>query len=79
MSTAVSNELKFPETWHRRHLLDLESLSAEEISTLLDVAQQLKEMTNGCRDKVSLLSGKTCFPGGKVLEITPNPIVRISE
>ncbi|MEM6471724.1 MAG: aspartate carbamoyltransferase catalytic subunit [Planctomycetota bacterium] len=46
--------------WTRRHLLDLESLSAEEITTLLDVAQVLKEATDGCRRKLSLLSGRTC-------------------
>ncbi|MCO8124424.1 aspartate carbamoyltransferase catalytic subunit [Stieleria sp. TO1_6] len=50
----------FVQRWHRRHLLDLESLSAEEITTLLDVAQVLKEATDGCRRKLSLLSGKTC-------------------
>jgi aspartate carbamoyltransferase catalytic subunit len=53
-------ELEFPESWRQRHLLDLESLSVEEITTLLDVAQRLKEMTGGCRHKLSLLSGKTC-------------------
>ena len=47
MSTAVHPEIEFPKNWHRRHLLDLESLSREEISTILDVAQQLKELTRG--------------------------------
>ncbi|TWU07860.1 aspartate carbamoyltransferase catalytic subunit [Stieleria varia] len=46
--------------WNRRHLLDLESLSADEIVTLLDVAQVMKEATGGCRRKISLLQGKTC-------------------
>ena len=45
MSTAVHPDIEFPKHWHRRHLLDLESLSADEISTILDVAQQLKELT----------------------------------
>lgn len=49
----------FPTSWQRQHLLDLESLSAEEITTLLDVAQQLKDATDGCRRKLSLLSGRT--------------------
>lgn len=49
----------FPKSWNRRHLLELESLSAEEITTLLDVAQQLKDATDGCRRKVSLLGGRT--------------------
>jgi aspartate carbamoyltransferase catalytic subunit len=48
------------EHWHRRHLLDLESLSAAEITTLLDVAQILKDATEGCRRKLALLTGKTC-------------------
>ncbi|MEO1617440.1 MAG: aspartate carbamoyltransferase catalytic subunit [Planctomycetota bacterium] len=46
--------------WTRRHLLDLESLSAGEITTLLDVAQALKDATEGCRRKLSLLAGRTC-------------------
>ncbi|MCC9602996.1 aspartate carbamoyltransferase catalytic subunit [Stieleria sp. JC731] len=50
----------YTDTWHRRHLLDLESLSADEIRTLLDVAQALKDATEGCRRKLPLLSGKTC-------------------
>src|SRR6056297_4234491 len=48
------------ERWHRRHLLDLESLSADELCILLDVAQILKDATAGCRRKLSLLSGRTC-------------------
>ncbi len=52
--------LEFPASWQRRHLLDLESLSASEIRILLDVAQQIKELTGGCRRKIPLLQGKTC-------------------
>ena len=48
-----------PATWNRRHLLGLEMLSAEEITTILDTAAALKEATGGCRDKLSLLSGRT--------------------
>ena len=55
-----SPELVPPAAWHRRHLLDLESLSADEINCVLDAAQQLKEATGGCRRKLNLLSGKTC-------------------
>lgn len=51
--------LTFPPSWTRRHLLDLESLSADELTTLLDTAQQLKELTDNCRRKVPLLSGRT--------------------
>lgn len=60
MPNAAPDQLAFPHHWYRRHLLDLESLSAEEITTILDVAQQMKDMTDGCRRKVSLLTGKTC-------------------
>ena len=61
VSDAESPDLSaYLDKWHRRHLLDIESLSAEEITTLLDVAQRLKEATKGCRRKLSLLSGKTC-------------------
>ncbi len=55
----VNHSLIFPTTWHRRHLLDLESLSADEIVTLLDTAAEMKRITEGCRRKVSLLPGKT--------------------
>ncbi|MGY8768368.1 MAG: aspartate carbamoyltransferase catalytic subunit [Pirellulales bacterium] len=50
---------QLPSVWTRRHLLDLESLSAEEITAILDTAQAFKEATNDCRDKLSVLSGKT--------------------
>jgi aspartate carbamoyltransferase catalytic subunit len=60
MADMVAAELTYPATWHRRHLLDLESLSSTEISTLLDVAQQLKDATEACRRKIALLTGKTC-------------------
>lgn len=53
-------DLEYPEAWSRRHLLDLESLSAEEITILLDTAQRLKEITGGCRQKLDLLRGRTC-------------------
>ncbi len=40
-------------------MLDLESLSAAEIIAVLDSADRLKAMTEGCRSKISLLAGKT--------------------
>src|SRR5690606_11005383 len=46
--------------WTRRHLLGLEELSAEELTTLLDMAQWMKQATGGCRQKLSLLAGRTC-------------------
>jgi aspartate carbamoyltransferase catalytic subunit len=53
-------DFPFPNSWRRKHLLDLEGLSAEEIVTLLDTAQRFKEATDGGRRKLSLLSGRTC-------------------
>ena len=29
-------------SWHRKHLLDIESLSAEEITAVLDTAREFK-------------------------------------
>ena len=45
--------------WHRKHLLDIESLTPEEITTVLDTAREFK--TVGERDikKVPALQGKT--------------------
>ncbi|MEO1530396.1 MAG: aspartate carbamoyltransferase, partial [Planctomycetota bacterium] len=56
----VPNLTPLVDRWTRRHLLDLESLSADEINTLLDAAQTLKDATEGCRRKLPMLSGKTC-------------------
>ena len=50
----------FPDQWQRRHLLDLESLSAEELQAILQVAQQFKEYMGRSREKLSLLKGRTC-------------------
>ncbi|QEG42803.1 aspartate carbamoyltransferase catalytic subunit [Roseimaritima ulvae] len=60
MSAENDLDLPFPAAWTRSHLLDLETLSAEEITILLDTAQRLKDATENCRRKLSLLSGKTC-------------------
>ena len=46
-----------PTGWTHRHLLDLEELSAEEISLILDTAVMCKEATQGCREKIDVLSG----------------------
>jgi aspartate carbamoyltransferase catalytic subunit len=40
-------------------LLDVESLSAEEILTILDTAVALKKLTKNCSRKVSVLAGRT--------------------
>jgi aspartate carbamoyltransferase catalytic subunit len=40
-------------------LLDLESLSAEEIVCILDAAEAFKGATDGCRKKLQVLAGRT--------------------
>jgi aspartate carbamoyltransferase catalytic subunit len=47
-----------PSWWNRRHLLDTESLSAEEITVILDTAEQFKQITDKDRKKLSILSGQ---------------------
>lgn len=49
-----------PATWTRRHLLDLESLSPDELRTILSTAATFKDRTHDCRDKLPVLSGMTC-------------------
>jgi aspartate carbamoyltransferase catalytic subunit len=49
-----------PSNWTRRHLLSLEELSAEEILLILDTAATFKEATGGCRQKMPVLTGRTC-------------------
>jgi aspartate carbamoyltransferase catalytic subunit len=48
-----------PSLWQRRHLLDLESLSAAELLCVLDTAARFKQATDGCRSKLPVLTGKT--------------------
>jgi aspartate carbamoyltransferase catalytic subunit len=59
MITAADDSLALPDLWKRSHLLDLESLSAEELTCVLDTAERFKQKTNGCRTKLSLLAGRT--------------------
>ena len=56
---AVGPVPDFPDAWQRRHLLDLESLSAEEILAVLDTAAGFKSATGGFRKKLTELQGKT--------------------
>lgn len=46
-------------SWHRKHLLDIESLSAEEITTVLDTAKAFKAVGERAIKKVPALRGKT--------------------
>src|SRR5262245_11547130 len=59
MSTATFDFSTIPAIWTRQHLLDLESLSAEELNCLLDTAAAFKEATDNCRQKLQLLKGRT--------------------
>jgi aspartate carbamoyltransferase catalytic subunit len=59
MNTPVMDKTIATDNWTQADLLGLEHLSAEEITTILDAAQQLKEMTNGCAKKIDLLQGTT--------------------
>ena len=45
--------------WNRKHLLDIESLSAEEITTVLDTAKAFKAVGERAIKKVPALRGKT--------------------
>jgi len=61
-------------TWHRKHLLDIESLSAEEITTVLDTARQFKAVGERAIKKVPALRGKTVVN----LFVEPSTRTRIS-
>lgn len=60
MSIDVSEIGTIPEAWTRRHLLGLEDLSTEEMNLILDTAEMFKEATGGCKQKLPVLTGKTC-------------------
>ena len=46
-------------SWHRKHLLDIESLSAEELTIVLDTAREFKAVGERDIKKVPALQGKT--------------------
>ena len=48
-----------PASWTRTSLLDLESLSTEEVTTILDAAEMFKKATAGCRERIPVLAGRT--------------------
>ena len=61
-------------TWNRKHLLDIESLSANEITTVLDTARQFKAVGERAIKKVPALRGKTVVN----LFVEPSTRTRIS-
>src|SRR5437764_7958221 len=60
--------------WNRRHLLDIESLAAEEIITVLDTARGFKAVSKSAIKKLPALRGKTVVN----LFIEPSTRTRIS-
>ena len=61
-------------TWNRKHLLDIQSLSPDEIVTVLDTATQFKAVGERAIKKVPALRGKTVIN----LFIEPSTRTRIS-
>jgi len=61
-------------SWTRKHLLDIESLSAEEITTVLDTAMAFKAVGERAIKKVPALRGKTVVN----LFVEPSTRTRIS-
>lgn len=61
-------------SWNRKHLLDIESLSAEEITTVLDTAKAFKAVGERAIKKVPALRGKTVVN----LFVEPSTRTRIS-
>jgi aspartate carbamoyltransferase catalytic subunit len=59
MPAIASDFSTIPSVWTRSHLLDLESLSAEEIVCILDAAEAFREATDNCRQRISVLTGRT--------------------
>ena len=59
MSDFPTNRMTIPASWSRRHLLGLEELSTEELTAILDTAEQFREQTDNCRLKLDLLRGMT--------------------
>ena len=61
-------------SWTRKHLLDIESLSVEELTTLLDTAMAFKSVGERAIKKVPALRGKTVVN----LFVEPSTRTRIS-
>src|SRR5258706_10289857 len=61
-------------SWHRKHLLDIESLTADEIVTVLDTAGAFKAVGERAIKKVPALRGKTVVN----LFVEPSTRTRIS-
>src|SRR4026207_571176 len=63
-----------PAPWHRKHLLDIESLTADEITAVIDTARAFKAVGERAIKKVPALRGKTVIN----LFVEPSTRTRIS-
>ena len=61
-------------SWNRKHLLDIESLTADEILTVLDTARAFKAVGERAIKKVPALRGRTVVN----LFVEPSTPTRIS-
>jgi len=51
------DDISISAPWNDRHLLGLEHLTAEQITTILDLADRFHELTNGASKKLQVLNG----------------------
>src|SRR6266436_3848773 len=71
---SITQPLHSPMSWHRKDLLDIESLTAEEIVTVLDTARAFKAVGERAIKKVPALRGRTVVN----LFVEPSTRTRIS-
>lgn len=55
--TECISDIPISTPWQERHLLGLEHLSAQQITTILDLAERFHELTDGASQKLQILNG----------------------
>lgn len=55
--TETLTDIEITAPWGERHLLGLEHLSAQQITTILDLAEHFHELTEGASKKLQVLNG----------------------
>lgn len=55
--TECITDIPISTPWHERHLLGLEHLSAQQITTILDLAERFHQLTDGASRKLQVLNG----------------------
>lgn len=55
--TECITDIPIASPWHERHLLGLEHLSAQQITTILDLAEHFHQLTDGASRKLQVLNG----------------------